>query len=216
MSVIRWGWRSSASSLIEEMRMKVVVQLITLAFISAVISATRSETNYSTTWENDVVPVLLAVKRSSSPQLPQPLMVPLTLIQGAASKGAGIFLFYLLIVFTIMFWKSDQTWNQWDLQCMIARTSDRSNCSNNWTRDGVGSWFNRLNCSVGLVFKTFLYSDYLLGLLYFLSSIFDLVVIITCCNAGYIKDTIIILMHDIEIFVIYLLTTFFYGLRQYL
>ncbi|XP_004494485.1 pectin acetylesterase 3 isoform X1 [Cicer arietinum] len=65
------------------MRMKVILLLTQLAFV--IISA-RSETqthNLSPLYilENDVVPA------STSPQT-QPLMVPLTLIQGASSKGA--------------------------------------------------------------------------------------------------------------------------------
>lgn len=78
---------------VTEKRLRMKLILIALAFVSAVISA-RSETHSLSPLsllENDVVPVpVAAAKRSSSPQpQPQPLMVPLTLIQGAASKGAG-------------------------------------------------------------------------------------------------------------------------------
>lgn len=146
MSVIRWGWRSLASSLIEEMRMKVVVQLIALlVFVSAVISA-RSETNYSTTWENDVVPVLLAVKRSSSPQLPQPLMVPLTLIQGAASKGAGIFLFSPSLS-QLSLQQCFENHTRHEIEETFKAWFNCFKMLKMWY--DVGSWFNRLNRFVG-------------------------------------------------------------------
>lgn len=65
------------------------MKLILILTFSFVISVIRSETeteSFSPLLENDVF----------SAQ-PQSLMVPLTLIQGADSKGAGFFFFSLMI-----------------------------------------------------------------------------------------------------------------------
>lgn len=79
--------------------MKQLILVVAFAFISVAISGTRSETETEThsfsqsplsLLENDAVSVSLDAAK------PLPLMVPLTLIQGAASKGAGDTLFLSL------------------------------------------------------------------------------------------------------------------------
>jgi len=70
------------------MNILIIITTVTFFFV---ISSVRSQTqNLSPRYilENDVVSVPFAAIRSSSPQ-PQPLMIPLTLIHGADSKGAG-------------------------------------------------------------------------------------------------------------------------------
>lgn len=69
------------------MNILIIITTVTFFFV---ISSVRSQTqNLSPRYilENDVVSVPFAAIRSSSPQ-PQPLMIPLTLIHGADSKGA--------------------------------------------------------------------------------------------------------------------------------
>ena len=65
-----------------------LVAFVSVAIISTTGSETHSEAELSF-FEND------AVSLSTKPSQPQPLMVPLTLIQGAAAKGAGTILLLL-------------------------------------------------------------------------------------------------------------------------
>jgi len=80
-----------ASVQFREMRRMNILIIITVVTFFFVISSVRSHE------ENDVVSVPFAAIRSSSPLLPQPLMIPLTLIHGADSKGAGFSLTIMLV-----------------------------------------------------------------------------------------------------------------------
>jgi hypothetical protein len=97
-SACEWSWRSFTSVLFWEMRRMDIILIITIVTFFFVISSVRSHEITQTQnlsprdiLENDVVSVPLAddIRSSSSPLLPQPLMIPLTLIHGADSKGAG-------------------------------------------------------------------------------------------------------------------------------
>lgn len=84
------------------MRMKLILIAIGLACFVSVVICGGSETHSVFSFlENDLV----AAKSSPSPQ---PLMIPLTLIQGADSKGAGIILSlpYFNLLFISLFLSS--------------------------------------------------------------------------------------------------------------
>lgn len=70
-------------------RMKVILLLIAASF--SFVSVLRSEAEHL--FQNDAVSLAVEV-----PPGPPPLMVPLTLIQGAASKGAGEIISFAFVI----------------------------------------------------------------------------------------------------------------------